>query len=211
MPDLYIITGSNGAGKSTLGTAYIPESLQNQVFDGDKLLMTKKKEFWNSGIKSSKECTRKAAEIVKTTFEELVNEALFNQVDFAYEGHFINEATWDIPRRFKDSGYNIHLIFFGLTDTNISELRVITRTKEGGHYVDPTTIAANFYGNLEKLDIHFSMFDTIDMYDTSGIEHIELVKLENGIPTISIDISDLPVWFTDNLPNLTNLIRETLY
>lgn len=208
MPDLYIITGSNGAGKSTLGTAYIPESLREHVFDGDKLLMIKKKEFWNSGIKSSKECTRRAAELVHSTFEELINTALYNQADFAYEGHFTNEATWDVPRRFKNSGYNIHLIFFGLTDTNISELRVITRAKEGGHYVDPPIIAANFYGNLEKLDIHFHMFDTVDIYDTSGIEHIELVKLESGTPTISVEISDLPDWFTNNLPNITKLIRE---
>lgn len=210
MPNLYIITGSNGAGKSSLGTAYIPESLREDVFDGDKLLMIKKKEFWDSGIKSSKECTRRAAEIVHTTFENLTDSALANQVDFAYEGHFTNEATWDVPRRFKNFGYNIHLIFFGLTDTNISELRVITRSKEGGHYVDPATIAANFYGNLEKLDIHFHMFDTVDIYDTSGLEHIELVKIENGIPAISVEVSDLPDWFTNNLPNITNLIKETL-
>lgn len=210
MPDLYIITGSNGAGKSSLGTAYIPEALQEDVFDGDKLLMIKKKEFWDSGIKSSKECTKLAGEIVHSTFENLVEQALVNGVDFAYEGHFTNEATWDIPRKFKNSGYNIHLIFFGLTDTNISELRVITRTKEGGHYVDPPTIAANFYGNLEKLDIHFHMFDTVDIYDTSGLEHIELVKIENGISTISVEVSDLPDWFTNNLPNITNLIKEIL-
>lgn len=210
MPNLYIITGSNGAGKSTLGTAYIPELLQNEVFDGDKLLMIKKKEFWNSGIKSSKECTRRAAEFVHTTFEDLVNVALHHQADFAYEGHFTNEATWDVPRRFKNSGYDIHLVFFGLTDTNISELRVITRAKEGGHYVDPQTIDANFHGNLEKLDIHFPMFNTVDIYDTSGIEHIELVKVENGIPTISVEVSNLPDWFINNLPNITNLIKETL-
>ncbi|PKF73973.1 zeta toxin family protein [Chryseobacterium sp. PMSZPI] len=210
MPSLYIITGSNGAGKSSLGTAYIPEPLQKEVFDGDKLLMIKKKEFWNSGIKSSKECTRRAAEFVHTTFEDLINTALHNQADFAYEGHFTNEATWDVPRRFKNSGYHIHLIFFGLTDTNISELRVITRAKEGGHYVDPPTIATNFYGNLEKLDIHFPMFDTVDIYDTSGLEHIELAKIENGSPVISIEVSDLPDWFTNNLPAITELINENL-
>lgn len=210
MPDLYIITGSNGAGKSSLGTAYIPESLQDKVFDGDKLLMIKKKEFWDSGIKSPKECTRQAAKIVHTTFENLTNIALAHQADFAYEGHFTNEATWDVPRRFKNSGYHIHLIFFGLTDTNISELRVIARTKEGGHYVDPITIADNFYGNLEKLDIHFPLFDTVDIYDTSGIEHVELAKIENGIPIISINISDLPDWFTINLPTITGLINKNL-
>ncbi|WP_168801978.1 hypothetical protein [Chryseobacterium candidae] len=54
------------------------------------------------------------------------------------------------------------------------------------------------------------MFDTVDIYDTSGLEHIELVKIENGIPAISVEVSDLPDWFTNNLPNITNLIKETL-
>ncbi len=55
-----------------------------------------------------------------------------------------------MPRQFKAAGYSIHIVFFGLTDTDLSQLRVIDRTKEGGHYVSPSEIEANFYGNLEK-------------------------------------------------------------
>ena len=50
------------------------------------------------------------------------------------------------------------MVFFGLTDTDLSELRVVNRTNEGGHYVDPVTVAANFYGNLEKLNLHYGIF-----------------------------------------------------
>src|SRR5579872_5788500 len=116
MPELYILTGSNGAGKSTVGPDYLPLNIQQNfpVFDGDKLFMQKRSEFWISGIKSHKECKKLAFEFVEQTFESLVDTALKNKTNFVYEGHFTNEATWDIPRKFKNAGYSINLIFFGL-------------------------------------------------------------------------------------------------
>ena len=179
MPELHIITGSNGAGKSSVGPDYLPSNIQVQpIFDGDKLFMQKRSEFWNAGIKSHKECKKLAFEFVEQTFDALVEAALTNQTHFAYEGHFTNEATWDIPRQFKAAGYSIHLIFFGLTDTDLSELRVIDRAKEGGHYVDPPTVASNFFGNLEKLDQHFALFDSVQIIDTSEAEHKVLAILQ---------------------------------
>jgi predicted ABC-type ATPase len=151
MPELYIITGSNGAGKSSIGPDYLPESIRNLgVFDGDRLFVEKRKELWRT-IKSHKECRNLAFEFVVQTFDDLVETALAQNADFAYEGHFSNEATWDIPRRFLSAGYTLHLLFFGLRDTDLSQLLVIDRTNEGGHYVDPQTVEANFFGNLEKL------------------------------------------------------------
>lgn len=209
MPDLYIITGSNGAGKSSVGPDYIPAPLNESIFDGDKLFMQKRNEFWQSGIKSHKECKKLAIEIVENTFDTLVADALSQNVDFAYEGHFTNDATWEIPQKFKDAGYQIHLLFFGLTDTALSELRVVGRTKEGGHYVDPRTIEDNFYGNLEKLDKYFPIFDSITLIDTSGIEHIGLAILKNSAVHSAVPLFDLPLWFTKNLPRITKVISES--
>lgn len=206
MPVLYIITGANGAGKSSIGPEYIPIDLRESIFDGDKLFMQKRKEFWDNGIRHHKECKKLAAEIVENTFDELVDSSLNNFTDFAYEGHFTNHATWDIPKRFKTAGYEINLIFFGLTDISLSETRVVGRTHEGGHYVDPLTIQSNFYGNLQKLDLYFDIFDSVDIYDTSTTEHIQLVNIKNGIVQSSIISINLPQWFKDNLIQITKNI-----
>lgn len=203
MPVLIIITGSNGAGKSSIGPDYIPSKLRDSIFDGDKLFMEKKSEIWASGVRSHKECRNQAFEIVVETFEKLVEDSIKNNTDFVYEGHFTNEATWDVPKKFKAAGYKIHLIFFGLTDTALSETRVIGRTHEGGHYVDPFTVQSNFYGNLEKVDKYYSLFDSVKIFDTSGVEHIELVKLKDGIPYSAISSKELPTWFTENLKEIT--------
>jgi predicted ABC-type ATPase len=206
---LYIITGSNGAGKSSVGPDYIPTHLRSSIFDGDKLFMQKRSEFWLSGIKSHKECKKLAALFVETTFDDLVESSLNTNSDFAYEGHFTNDATWNIPQKFKEYGYEIHLIFFGLTDIALSELRVVARTKEGGHYVDPLTLAGNFYGNLEKLDKYFPIFDSVTIVDTSSIEHVGLAVLENGKCSSAIASAKLPGWFLQNLPKISAIITKT--
>lgn len=208
MPDLFIITGSNGAGKSSIGPDYLPESIRSLgVFDGDKLFVEKRKELWRT-IKSHKECRNLAFEFVTQTFDNLVDTALAQCTDFAYEGHFSNEATWDIPRRFLAAGYTIHLLFFGLRDTDLSQLPVIDRTNEGGHYVDPQTVHANFFGNLEKLDQHFALFHTVQIFDTSDAEHRVLVVLHKGHPDLFIPSTELPIWFLTNLPTITRRIIE---
>lgn len=52
MSDLYIITGANGAGKSSVGSIYTLNI--DSVFDGDKLFMQQRSEFWKKGISSNK-------------------------------------------------------------------------------------------------------------------------------------------------------------
>ena len=97
-------------------------------------------------------------------------------------------------------------MFFGLTDTSLSETRVIGRVKEGGHYVDPITVSANFYGNLEKLDKYFDIFNTVTIMDTSGVEYTGLALIENGEPKSSVIFEELPDWFKNNLINITSFI-----
>jgi len=208
MPVLIIIAGSNGAGKSSVGPDYVPKTLRDSIFDGDKLFVEKKREIWASGIKSHKECRNRAFEIVIDTFEGLVETSIATKTDFVYEGHFTNEATWDVPKKFKKAGYKIYLIFFGLTDVSLSETRVIGRTLEGGHYVDPFTVQSNFYGNLEKVDKYYALFDSVSIFDTSGIEHIELAKLKNGVPYSAVSSKELPNWFTENLKEITKNIKK---
>lgn len=210
MPELYIITGSNGAGKSSTGPEYLPPRIceQGPIFDGDKLFVEKRNEYWKLGIKSHKECWNLAWAFVEETFDNRVAAALTNKTDFAYEGHFTNEATWDIPRRFLAAGYSVHLIFLGLQDTALSELRVIDWSRIGGHYVDPLTIADNFYGNLENLDQHFGIFHSVHIMDTSEAEHLVLAVLSHGKPSIAVPPDMLPNWFVRYLPLITQKIRD---
>ena len=210
MPGLYIIAGSNGAGKSSVGSTYLPAHIQDEcvVFDGDKLFVQKQRLLWQQGVTAIKEARNIAYQFVQDTFDKLVDTALTANKNFAYEGHFINEATWDIPKRCKDYGYSVHLIFLGLENIELSELRVLDRIKHGGHYVQPEEILANFYGNLEKLNKHYSLFNTITIIDTSESQHKLLAYLENSVLVNSADPLRLPDWFINGLPSIYQSVTK---
>ncbi|WP_081659225.1 zeta toxin family protein [Pedobacter glucosidilyticus] len=130
-----------------------------------------------------------------------------HKTDFVYEGHFTNDATWDIPKRFKNEGYQIHMIFLGLKNQNLSQLRVTDRVSEGGHYVNKSTIDANFTGNLEKLDKYFSLMDELIIIDSSEIDHKLLLSLQYHKITYAVNKEELPLWFIQYLPQITSLLK----
>lgn len=207
MPSLYIITGSNGAGKSTLGPDYLPDEILQQypVFDGDLLYTKKLTELFPAIIKSTKYARKDSLEYVVELFEQQTNKALENLDHYVYEGHFTNDATWEKPNLFKNAGYRIHLIFFGLENPELSQFRVTQRIIEGGHYVDPQTLNSNFYGNLEKLNIYHSLIDDLTIVDTSEINHRILLKTVLQQVEFRAEQAELPTWFTEYLPTIVKL------
>ncbi len=205
MPDLYIITGANGAGKSTVGYSYLPMLVQGncEVFDGDKLTLKKKRELYKHVTPSYKEANRLALEWLFEHFENLVQAALKQKDDFVYEGHLPDDGNWVTPKRFKRAGYKIHLIFFGLKDTDLSEVRVMDRAKLGGHHVPPYEIERNFYGNLYQLNKRFKKIDELQIVDTSeSISPKVLALFKNGVVVSAVHHGKLPEWFETYLPNL---------
>lgn len=204
MPDLYIITGSNGAGKSTIGQDYIPANVlaDSPIFDGDKLYLLKHLELWKSGMRVDKQLRELANNFVIETFNRLVDTAIREKKHFVYEGHFTEPSSWNVPRLFKNEGYAIHLIFFGLNNTDQSELRVLERAKDGGHNVPRLMIENNFYGNLHQLNLHLSLLDTFMIFDTSTLIPILLAEMSNQRVDLASEKEKLPEWFQKYLPEI---------
>jgi len=209
MPELYIITGSNGSGKSTIGHYYLPSHIKEgyTVFDGDKLFAQKRKELYPAQTPSIKEAGRLAGEWLQQHFTNSVDKALTTNDHFVYEGHFVDEETWSIPKTFLQNGYSISLLFFGLTSIESSALRVFERAVNGGHDVPPYEIERNFYGNLIALNKHYEMLDDLKIVDTSFASHEVLAELKKGTLIWSLSIDLLPIWFLKGLPRIANLIK----
>ncbi|MEO6669176.1 MAG: zeta toxin family protein [Ferruginibacter sp.] len=211
MPDLYIITGANGAGKSTVGFSYLPTVIQKNhtVFDGDKLTLQKKREFILGGLRSFKEAERRALGWLFEHFKQSAQKALKEKDDFVYEGHLPEDANWITPKRFKRAGYTIHFIFFGLKDTDLSEVRVMDRAKLGGHNVPPYEIQRNFLGNLYQINKRFKTIDELQIVDTSETANPKvLVLFKKGEVESAIHHGKLPEWFEQHLPNLYRKIMN---
>jgi len=69
------------------------------------------------------------------------------------------------------------------------------------------TAARNFYGNLEKLNKHYRIFDSVNIIDTSEIEHVLLATFNNGILQYAVPAIELPKWFVQYMPDMAALIK----
>lgn len=160
-------------------------------------------EGWPQGSKGTNTL---ASDFVEKEFLRLAEMALKKNSDFAYEGHFSKNESWNIVETFKKNGYKLHLVFFGLNSPEQSSNRVLIRAKEGGHFVDDLTLRENFFGNLEQLNKRFSIFDSILILDTSTLEHLRLMLIHSGTVQENCTIDQLPEWFRKSLPNLIALL-----
>jgi predicted ABC-type ATPase len=200
MPNLYIIAGHNGAGKSTFGKNLLPQNAQNlTIFDGD-LVYSQKLKYFSSYIKVHKYAAQEADDATVEEFERLSKEAIATQSDFAYEGHFSNENSWDTIRYFRTQGYSVSMIFLGLGRLELSEDRVGIRVFKGGFLVPTYAIHHNYYGNLKFLNIHHNLIDNLSIWDsTSGNPQILMVINNHNKAYQS---PQLPNWFPEFLPDL---------
>jgi predicted ABC-type ATPase len=204
MPSLYILTGPNGAGKSTAGPGLMPDFIQALYppFDGDHLKMIKQREF-KLLTGSYKEAARLADEYVYAEFERLYKSALSKNDHFSYEGHFSEESSWELIRKFKAAGYTIDMIFLGLVSLELSADRVFNRAIRGGHNVQAYDIEKNYFGNLIKLNEHLDLIDQLTILDTSGMP-VHVGQWRNGKMSFHVNTQSIPQWVTDYLPRLFN-------
>ena len=106
MLDLFLIAGHNGAGKSSYGKNFLPEKAQQLlIFDGDLMYYQKRQQIF-SQTHRAKYASKQAEEYTVEQFESALDYAVKNRKDFAYEGHFHTEATWNPIRYLKKQGYS---------------------------------------------------------------------------------------------------------
>ena len=57
----------------------------------------------------------------------MIENAISEKSDFAYEGHFRDTETLKTPRKFKRNGYEVSMIFMGLTDPHQTKTEEVKR------------------------------------------------------------------------------------
>ena len=83
----------------------------------------------------------------------------------------------------------------------LSQKRVTERVKTGGHYVTPTEIERNYYGNLIQLNQKYLLIDELIIADNTSIKAPNLLfHRVNNRHLFKLD--NLPDWYQKYLPNL---------
>lgn len=198
MPDLTVIAGCNGAGKSTFALSFLPEGLNS--FDYDRIFL----ENYN-GLPDSELREKFAKDQTTKKFEFLIEESISKGIDFCYETNF---DTYPIfwPKKFKENGYQVNLIFFCLDNQDIAKHRIQVRTEFKGHFVDNKTIGLKWKAGYKNVNQYYNFFDNVLFVDNSKDNELytNLLQIEQGELVLMVD--KLPNYFKHRLPEIQKLI-----
>ncbi len=178
-PQLYVFAGPNGAGKSTLSATMLPPG--TPIFDGDKELALLRQQF--PGLDSGNLYDAVNGHI----YEDWKKRAIRSGSDCAFETNFRLPDVMRSVDQFKDSGYEVRLIFFGLDSIEASVERVAMRVAHGGHDVSPDNIRENYDNGLKNLGIYYERFDSVHLYHNYENQQ----QIIQSVPLMTIEVDQI--------------------
>ncbi len=202
-PNLIVVAGCNGSGKSTFSQSLLPDHIQ--LFDADK----RKKEHYDAAKFDSELRDKMAWNTTQIEFEKNVASAIENKTDFAYETNFnANPMHW--IQQFITAGFEIHLIYFCLKNTELAKERVAIRYENGGHYVSNREVEQRYKSGFENLNNLFSNFDTLLLLETS--QHNKLPRTVVHLKKKSTHqlFPPIPRYLVQICPKLFSYIRKVI-
>ncbi|MCH7409277.1 hypothetical protein MM239_07725 [Belliella sp. DSM 111904] len=128
-------------------------------------------------------------------------------MDFCYETNFDSlPIFW--PRKFKENGYKLNLIFFCLAGQDIAKHRIQVRTEFKGHFVDNKTIELKWKAGYKNVNLHYNFFDNVLFVNNSKQNDVytNILQVENGEMVLMID--QVPDYFNHRLPEIYKLISK---
>ena len=157
-PLAIIVAGHNGSGKSTMWRKSLSNVLGMPLINADRLTLSILPEVadprqlpaWATQLRDSHPLWLRVAQQGVASF---VGHAMAAKVPFAMETVFSHERDLgngrvetkiDLVRDMQAAGYFVLLFFVGLTNADMSVLRVQTRVLEGGHGIPEPRLRERF-------------------------------------------------------------------
>lgn len=185
-PQLVVLAGPNGAGKSTFYDAFLSES--ELLFLNADLFAAE------TGVDSFD-----AARILDETRARMIQDRI----------GFITETVFSDPHGAKlamlqmaiEAGYEVTLIYIGVSSTDLLARRVDQRIARGGHDVPRDRIASRFERSLRNLKSALSLVTTVKLYDNSDADesYRHVATFDQGSLTFRSK-GRLPAWTRGLVP-----------
>lgn len=180
-PVAFVLTGHNGSGKSTLWYLRMADQLEMPLINADRLTLSILPQpplpDWAIRLRDKDERWQKVTQSGVNVFRQLVMD---QGISFAYEtvfsywqakvgGGFSPKAE-DIQHMQK-AGYVVIVLFVGLSNVELSLLRVKTRRSLGGHDVPKQKLIERFPRTQAAIGYASTVADMTLMFDNSRNQH----------------------------------------
>jgi predicted ABC-type ATPase len=168
-PLAIVLAGHNGSGKSTMWRKTLSGQLQIPLINADRMMLSILPEADSSRALDDwarllRDTDQNWMRVSQNGVQAFVGHAMQSKVPFAMETVFSHwrkrpdgsiDSKIDLIRDMQVAGYFVLLIFVGLTDVDLSILRVQTRVAENGHAVPIERLLQRFprtqHANLKPL------------------------------------------------------------
>jgi predicted ABC-type ATPase len=159
-PRLVVLAGPNGAGKSTFYRLYLKKS-GLPFLNADVLQV-------NTGIDVYE--AARTVDAARLAYLEVnagfITETVFSDPD-GRKLEFLRKAI--------AAGYDVQLIYIGLANPELAQMRVAQRVADGGHAVPAAKVASRYPRSLENLAEALKFVPTVLLFDNSA--HAEYHRL----------------------------------
>jgi predicted ABC-type ATPase len=156
-PWLWLIAGPNGSGKST----YAPNlsSEVEEIVRPDELA-------YQLSLEKPESVALKAGRLAINRIESLLEEKRSFAVETTLSGRFHLAAA----TRAKSYGWNIGIVYIGLSSPIVAIGRVRLRKLRGGHNVPPADVRRRYRRSLVNLATIYGIADRLVILDTLLLE-----------------------------------------
>ena len=155
-PFLIMLAGPNGAGKSTYHQVYLSH-LNLPFLNADTLANETGLDTYTSAEQIARireiMCAKKQSFIVETVLSDPVGAKI----------NFLKQAF--------RQGFQVRLIFIGIADAALSQKRVASRVKAGGHDVPTDKIQQRYPRTLNNLKLGIEQLPDVWIYDNSSFKN----------------------------------------
>jgi predicted ABC-type ATPase len=178
-PLLIFIAGPNGAGKSTFWRAHL-QSLGLLFVNADDMM------------KSLAVPNEKAARMA----DELRDELVRLRVSFATETVFSDAcgAKLQFLRNAVAAGYDVRLVYVGIASVSLSEARVASRVRRGGHNVPTERLSRRYQQSLKNLASALPFVTEAHIYDNSSSRTPYVRVFQKLSGQSLVQMTPVPLW-----------------
>ncbi len=178
-PALHVFAGPNGAGKSTLFA-----ELSQTPFFADIVQVNGDVIYKENPLLTQNELAAVVAQRIK--------EHLTGHTSFSIESNLPTSANYTVLRSAHEKGYQIHLYYVCLQNSEMCRDRVRDRVSKGGHDVPFPIIEHRYKNALSLIKQQYALFDHIDFIDNSANTFTLALLVETGI--VTQQQAELPDW-----------------
>jgi len=182
---LWIFAGPNGAGKSSFVARYVRGRMP--IVNPDDIALTLPKRHGEPAVLD-------AGRVALAQREAY----LAARQSFGVETTFTGHGEVNLMRRARIAGYYITLVFIGLSSVKLSEARVRTRVRDGGHNVPLVDLTRRFDRSMANLAVGLTIADRSYVIDNSGKRRRLLMSCENG--QVKQVAKLMPAWAASAIP-----------